>query len=108
MERFPIRKGSQRPSLTVNLKSDDGSDFAITDALSATFTMYDSTGNKVDGSSAVIVDEDTGQLRYDWGMSDTDTDGKYYGYFTIVLGDSSILSVPARNELIIEVVDVEL
>jgi hypothetical protein len=108
MIKFAIRKGATKPSVLVDIKHDDNTVYDLTGASSCTFSMYNENGTKVDASSGNITDAPNGQVQYEWSTDDTDTAGNYYGYFTIVLSDASILVVPARNELIVEVVDVVL
>ena len=120
MQEFYINKNSTLPFLKMELINNGRDDFdyfyqLIQDS-TITFTMVHSeTGVvKISNSSNVFVSpkEDTCDdeyfIYYKWDQRDTKLNGKYYGKFTITIGDNlnpmysgKKLIVPIQEELII-------
>ena len=98
-----IKQGSLRPILQATIYGNDGSAIDITGATAVKFTMYNSTGVKIDAVAGSVVDASAGQVSYTWTGTDTDTAGTYYAYFDVTLSGGYSMKAPTKNELIVEV-----
>lgn len=81
---FTIKEGAQQPSLDATLTKGDGTAQNLSGA-TVTFSMKrkKDDSQKVNAAACTIVDAATGQVRYSWGVSDTDTPSVYYGAFLV-------------------------
>lgn len=102
-----IREGATYPPVTATVKDQYGDTYILTDVDTATFTMYNGEGTKIDSANASIVDANAGTVKYEWSTGDTDTSGTYSAYFEITFNDGSVMIAPSTNVLKIEVGRVE-
>jgi len=120
-EYFYIKQNDRRPALRAILKlknsvyvaevlapggsSGDGTGTALdlSDA-SVDFIMYDLvTGTEKVNADATIVTATSGLVQYSWAAGDTDTVGTYYGEFEITYADSTTLTCPNDEHIVVKV-----
>lgn len=87
------------PSLFGTLTDSNGDPWDLTDS-AVRFQMRSSIDRrfKVD-AAAVIVDELTGSVRYDWAPGDLDTPGDYITRWRILFSDNSVEHSDPSNTL---------
>ena len=87
----------ERPIVTQYIRDEANSVVDLTGASSAKFYMYPvgedgSLGTvKVNGAAASIASATEGKLTYTWITGDTDTPGRFFGYFRIFWGASNTI-----------------
>lgn len=81
---FQIKQGAQNPPLEATFTKGDGTPQDISGG-TVTFSMKRKrTGViKVNAGSVTIVSAGLGQVKYSWGVNDTDTPGVYFGSFRV-------------------------
>lgn len=100
-----FKQGDRLPSLNVTAVQSDGSAYDLTGA-TVVFNMRTEDGVtvKVNRASATLVSGPAGTLRYDWGASDLDTIGDYYGEFEATISGRK-LTIPTNGYIPIKVID---
>lgn len=87
MITFMMKRHDTRPFLDTNLRvsSTEYVDLNI-ENIQVTFIMKDIDTNevKINGKECIIIDPDTGSVRYAWDLEDTDTAGIYQGEFEVI------------------------
>lgn len=103
---FYIKQGDRSPGLGAFCRFADGTAQDLT-ACTVVFSMRKrgTTTAKVSAASAVIVAAATGEVRYDWGTTDTDTNGTYDAEFEVTLGSGRKITFPNDGYLTVEVTD---
>ena len=109
-DQFDIRRNDRLPVYEVDVLDADGQPVSLGGA-TAVFTLRARGGTlKVDRQAATIVVGDDGstfnRLRYSWGLTDTDTAGRYLAEFEVTIGGlkRTFPSGPAQS-LVIEIHD---
>ena len=87
MAEFYIKQNDTRPSLSATL-AEDG---AAVDLTGCTVMFH--MGERVD-AAAVVVDAETGIVRYDWAVADTAVAGCYPAEFEVTFSDGAIETFP--------------
>jgi len=86
MITFMMKRHDTRPFLDTNLRVSPTEyvDLNIAD-IKVTFIMKDIDTNevKINAKSCIIIDPDTGSVRYPWVPEDTNTTGIYQGEFEV-------------------------
>lgn len=100
-DKFFIKQGDTRPSIPGRLLAADGSAVAIAEVKFRMWKKDDTTLTV--NADAVLVDADTGEVRYDWAVGDTATAGKYRGEFRVVDDDAGKWTIPNDGYLTIEI-----
>ena len=90
-EVFYIKKGDRAPSVEATLRRADRTAIDLTNATSVNFQM-----GELD-NAAIIVSAEDGQVRYDWGSTETDTAGVFNAEFKILWNDGRQQTVPNRT-----------
>lgn len=94
MSTFYIKQNDTAPSIAALLKNPSGSAINLTGA-TVRFNMKSQSGTLlVDNATAVVVDESTGNVRYDWALGDTALAGNNYAEFEITYSDGGVETVP--------------
>ncbi len=91
-EVFYIKKGDSAPPVEATLRKADRSAIDLTDATSVNFQM-----GEIDSPAEIVDPPTSGQVRYDWGASETDAPGVYSAEFKITWGDGREQTVPSRG-----------
>ena len=102
-KHFIIAKNARLPDLIVQLL--DGTTAVNLTGAAVKFSMDDEAGvAKVDAVAAVLDDATNGKVKYQWGATDTDTEGVFLGQFIITIS-SQDYRIPNNNDqkLIIEI-----
>lgn len=87
----------ERPIVTQYVRNEANKIVPLTGAVSTIFYMYPigddgSLGAvKVNGAAASIASATEGKLTYTWITGDTDTPGRFFGYFRIFWGASNTI-----------------
>lgn len=105
MATFQIKKDSTDPSLAVQLVDSTGSGIDLTNGSNIFFRMStnDNQFTPVFSGNAVITGSLTGLVEYRWALSDTNRSGLFLGEFRTTFDDSSILTLPSDNSLVIRI-----
>lgn len=102
---FKIKAHDRKPSIQVTLGFDGSVAVPDLDGATVSFIMRlkDSTGAPVVNAEAVIVNEVTAVVRYDWAEDDTATPGEYEAEWEVVGTDGLTQTFPtdAYNSVII-------
>ena len=104
---FYIKQGDQAPAIGCLLQYADGTAQDLTGPLVVRFSMRlkGSTTPKVNAQTATVVTPLTGEVRYTWGATDTDTVGTYQAEFVVTLVDGRTVTFPNDGYLLVEVTD---
>lgn len=98
--KFWIKVGDRLPTLDATLIEDDTQTVIdLTAANTVTFSMKKpgEAAAKVDAAAATFVDKVAGQVRYEWGASDTDTPGRYNGEFVVTWSSGEETTFPNHD-----------
>jgi len=99
--KIKVRQNDTKPFISAVLVSNpDGIPHNLT-GTTVVFSMaatIGSTSQKIKEKAVIIMNALLGQVRYVWGIGDTDTVGTYYGEFEVTFADGSILTFPERDE----------
>lgn len=97
-----MKRGDRKPSLRVQLRYSGGQSAGLADADSVAFRMAnrEDGGIKIDLSPAVVEDEATGVVRFDWGATDTDQIGKFSGEFVVTYPGGLVQTFPSGRDFI--------
>lgn len=101
-DRFLIFRGETQPSLREQLFDGEGEplQFGVGDTVKLRARLSGTDTLSID-TAAVIEDDDTGEVRYDWQPGDTDVAGHLIAWWFLTIGGNSI-SVP---QFVIPIVD---
>lgn len=102
---FYIKRRDTAPSVTGQLTDGDGTVINLAGA-SVRFKMGPKPPNKggVIDAAAVIVDQDTGEVRYDWAAGDlVGIDGDFFAEFEAVLSGGAVVTFPNDGHLLIHI-----
>lgn len=93
-QTFPISVGDTGPPVEELLKKGDGT--PLNTIVSVRFLLYSASGVLVLDQPGVVVDQPTGDVRYDWGAADTTTlgGGTFFRRWRCVLTDGTTVTVP--------------
>lgn len=96
MSDFDIKQNDTTPSLVAILTPAGKPDTKLEGAEEVFLIVRKkgSTGEPKFKSLCVIVNDATGEVRYDWEATDTDTPGEYDFEFEIVWGPGKTESIP--------------
>ena len=100
---FFIAKNARLPDLIVKLF--DGTTAVDLTNATVKFSMDDEAGvAKVNAAAGALEDATNGKVKYEWGATDTDTEGVFLGQFIITIS-SKDYRIPNNNDqkLIIEI-----
>ena len=102
---FYVKQNDTSPAMLATLQDANGAAVGIVGA-SVRFHMrtIGSSQVKVD-ATAVIVDAEGGEVRYDWLAADTDTIGSYQAEFEVTYADASIETFPNDGYIRVEIID---
>ena len=103
-----IKRNDTRPYLDATLTDAEGTVIDLNSA-AVTFTMVDAENQssiKIENGPCTILTSGgaDGQVRYSWTGADTNTEGAYLGEFEIIFDDSSKLTVPTTDILVINII----
>lgn len=103
---FTIKQNDRLPSIQATCVDADGNPVDLTGNTGAEFHMKAVDGGvaKVD-AAAVVVNEVTGVLRYDWAEGDTDTVGEFLAEFEVIFPDDKSQTFPNFENILITIVD---
>lgn len=102
---FNIKMGARSPRLEVRCK-DGNNDADLSNATTVTFSMRkrDGSSDKVNNVGAAFVNKTTSpNVYYEWGATDTDTEGQYFGNFKVTWGDGTYTIFPDDGYIYITV-----
>lgn len=97
MADFTIKQGDRLPSLTATLYDANNAVVDLSSGVTGvTFSMRrrPQRAATITNEDAVIVDAETGQVRYDWAAGDTATAGDFEGEFTVNYTSGQSLTFP--------------
>lgn len=81
---FTLAKDARLPDLEVQLL--DGSTAVNLTGATLTFSMVTEAGVvKVSSAAAALSDAPNGKVKYEWAAADVDTEGTFFGQFTITV-----------------------
>jgi hypothetical protein len=103
--QFHIKEGARSPRLEIRCK-DGASDADLSNAVSVSFSMQkrDATSAKINDASGAFVNKTTSpNVYYEWGATDTDTEGDYFGHFKVTWGDGTYTIFPDDGYIYITV-----
>jgi len=105
MAIFQIKKDSTDPSLAVQFIDSNGSAIDLTTGSNIFFRLgtNDNQFTSVFSGNATITGSATGNVEYRWSTSDTNRSGLFLGEFTTTFNDSSILTLPSDNSLVVKI-----
>lgn len=105
MATFQIKKDSTDPALAVQLVDSVGSAIDLTNGSNIFFRLStnDNQFTSVFSGAATITGSETGNVEYRWTTADTNRSGLFLGEFTTTFDDSSILTLPSDNSLVIKI-----
>lgn len=102
---FTIKQDDTFPVLEVGCRQGDGSPLPLTTATGVRFRMWAEGNLKpvIDEAAAVVVDADTGVVRYLWAPKDTAVPGSYKGEFVVDFPGVDQQTVPTIGAISIRV-----
>jgi len=105
MTVFQIKRNDTKPSLAVQFLDATGSAIDLTNTTAISFNMAtnDNSYTSVFSGAAVITGSTTGNVEYQWSLSDTNRSGTYLGEFEATFIDSSVLTLPCTHSLFIKI-----
>jgi len=105
MSTFKIKRNDTKPFLAVQFTDSTGSAIDLTNTSSISFNMAtnDNAFTSVLSGNATITGSATGNIEYQWQASDTNRSGLFLGEFEATFNDSSILTLPSDNSLVIKI-----
>jgi hypothetical protein len=99
---FYIKTGDTAPSVEATLKK-NGVAIDLTDAASIRFKMR--TALPLDEPAVIVAPATSGQVRYDWGATETDVKGVYDAEFEITWTGGGVQTVPSRGFIRVYIAD---
>jgi|APSaa5957512576_1039674.scaffolds.fasta_scaffold00176_25 hypothetical protein len=104
-----LKRNDTRPYLDATLTDEDGTVVDLAGA-GVTFTMVDAasrTSMKIENGECTILTSGgaDGRVRYSWAGADTNTAGAYLGEFEVTFDDTSKLTVPTTDILVINILE---
>jgi len=105
MAIFEIKRNSTEPSLAVKLVDSNGSPIDLSTGSNIFFKLStnDNAFTPVFSGNATITGSTTGNLQYNWTEANTNRSGLFLGEFTTTFEDSSILTLPSDNSLVVKI-----
>ena len=105
MAVFQIKKDSTDPNLAVQFTDATGSAIDLTNGSNIYFRMStnDNLYTPVFSGLATVTGSTTGEVEYRWSTADTNRSGLFLGEFRTTFSDSSILTLPSDNSLVIKI-----
>ena len=102
---FQIKKDSTDPALAVQFVDSTGSAIDLSNGSNIFFRLStnDNQFTAVFSGNATITGSTTGNVEYRWTTSDTNRSGLFLGEFTTTFEDSSILTLPSDDSLVIKI-----
>lgn len=98
-----ITKTGDTTPIVVYLVDRDG--FVNLASATVVFNMRTPGGTlKVDRGSCTILDEDKGQVKYDFTLADVDTVGTYRGEFEVTFASGQVTTFPNEEYIPIKVI----
>lgn len=105
-DTFYAKRGDRNPPLRATLIGADKAVANLTGITSVYFHMKDtSTGVVKVNAAASVVDAVTGSVKYEWGATDLDTAGTYFGEFEVIDGNGFPTSFPNNDYFIVQVAE---
>jgi len=102
---FYIKQNDTVPSIRAELQNGSGDPIDLLDA-SARFHMRNIGGNTaVVDAEAVIINEPSGVVQYNWVAADTAAIGSYQAEFEITYPDGTIETFPNNGYIRVEIID---
>lgn len=102
---FYVKQNDTSPAMLATLQDANG---AAVNILGATIRFHmraiGSTQTKVN-SAATIVNAATGEVRYNWSASDTNTVGAFQAEFQVTYADGKIETFPNDGYIPVEITD---
>lgn len=99
---FTIKQGDTSPSLVANLVTPSRQPVFLEGA-TVLFHMRGQRSSGVLTAPAVVVDEDGGQVRYDWAEGDTAAAGDFEAEFEVTYGDGTVETFPNEGYIIVTI-----
>lgn len=105
MTIFQIKMDSTDPSLAVQFVDDNGSAIDLSAGSNIFFKLStnDNQYTPVFSGNATITGSTTGNVQYNWTAANTARSGLYLGEFTTTFNNSSILTLPSDDSLVIKI-----
>lgn len=104
-DSFRIKKGDLLPEITHQFKDASGNVVDLTGgAIKFSMWLVDGSSVKINAATAAIVTAATGQVKYTWAGTDTNTAGRYKGEFEATLSTKKLTS-PVDTYISIIIID---
>lgn len=98
-----LKRNDRQPPIEASLEQAAGTPINLTGA-SVKFIMRNEATVKVN-ATATIIDANRGVVKYEWGLTDTDTAGTYQAEFEITFADGRKLTVPNDEYIVVVVLE---
>lgn len=99
------KTGDTSPAIEYYLQDYDLEPINLIDA-SVKFQMKEANSDTVlIDSSATIVDENEGRVKYEWQEGDTDTAGNYHAEWEVTYSDGTIETFPKEKNIIVTIIE---
>ena len=96
-ETYHLKAGDTTPRLDATLLDSDDEPVDLS-GVSVVLELLEPRGGDVALESAMdVVDPESGTVRYDWGLNDTDDPGRYRAHFVVTYPDDSIETFPTDD-----------
>lgn len=99
---FTIKQNDTSPAIEAALKTPSKQAVNLIGA-SVVFHMMDEGGKVIVSNTAIVVNDASGIVRYDWRTGDTDTQGLCLAEFQVTYEDESIETFPNNNYIKIKI-----
>ena len=102
---FEMKQNDTKPYIEAELQDATGSALDLTNASSISFNLgtNDNAFTPVLSGACVVTGSTTGLCEYRWADGDTNRSGLYLGEFEVTYSDSSVLTLPSDNNLVIKI-----
>lgn len=100
MSKFIIKRNDTAPTMEARLIGKSQQPVPLLGA-TVVFNMRSISGAVVvDRGAVVVLDGDTGLIRYDWSVNDTARSGSYQGEFEVTFADGKVETFPKSESTV--------